>query len=259
MTTKLQNTIKNKLYPLLAIFILLAIWQGISMSGAVPAFMLPSPLDVASALINNLPDLIDNSRVSLMEAFSGLFIGIAVSFALALLMDCFDFLYRAAYPLLIISQTIPVVAIAPLLVLWLGYGMAPKVVLVFIVCFFPISVSLLDGFRSADSDAIDMLRAMGANKMQIFRHIKLPYAMGGLFSGLKISVSYSVVGAVIAEWLGGNDGLGVYMTRVRKSYAFDKMFAVIFVVIVISLLLMALVSFLEKRLMPWKKDLKTDS
>lgn len=242
-----------------AILLLLIFWQGLSMLGVVPAFMLPSPLDVANAFIYNLSDLIYNSRVSLMEAFAGLFIGIAVSFTLALLMDCFDFLYRAAYPLLIISQTIPVVAIAPLLVLWLGYGMAPKVVLVFIVCFFPISVSLLDGFRSADHDAIDMLRAMGAGKMQIFRHIKLPYAMGGLFSGLKISVSYSVVGAVIAEWLGGNDGLGVYMTRVRKAYAFDKMFAVIFVVIIISLALMALVSLLEKRLMPWKTESKAGS
>lgn len=254
--TRLQNTIKNKLYPAAAILLLLLIWQGISSLGFVPSFMLPSPIDVGRAFVLNLPALVANSGVTLFEAFSGLLIGIATAFLLALLMDSFDFLYRATYPLLIISQTVPVVAIAPLLVLWFGYGAAPKIVLVLLVCFFPVSIALLDGFRSADRDAIDMLRAMGAKRMQIFRHIKLPYALGGLFSGLKISVSYSVVGAVIAEWLGGNDGLGVYMTRVRKSYAFDKMFAVIFLIIMISLALMGLVSLLEKWVMPWKKDSK---
>lgn len=226
------------------------------MLGVVPDFMLPSPVDVGRAFVTNLPDLIENSGVTLFEAFSGLFIGIALAFILALLMDSFKVMYRATYPLLIISQTVPVVAIAPLLVLWLGYDAAPKIVLVILVCFFPVSVALLDGFRSADHDAIDMLRAMGANRTQIFRHIKLPYALSGLFSGLKISVSYSVVGAVIAEWLGGNDGLGVYMTRVRKAYAFDKMFAVIFLIIIISLALMGLVTLLEKWVMPWKKGSK---
>lgn len=250
MTTRFQNTIKNKLYPASAVVLLLAVWQILSSCGAIPSFMLPSPVDVAAALVLNFPDLAANSGVTLCEAFLGLFLGICVSFILAVLMDLFEILYKAAYPLLIISQTIPVVAIAPLLVLWFGYGMAPKVVLVFIVCFFPISVALLDGFRSADRDAIDMLRAMGAGKLQIFRHIKLPYALDGLFSGLKISVSYSVVGAVIAEWLGGDNGLGVYMTHVRKAYAFDKMFAVIFVIIIISLLLMWFVVLLQKRLRP---------
>ena len=253
MTTKSRNTIRNKLYPAAAILVLLAAWQILSSVGVVPAFMLPSPVAVGIAFVNSLPDLLANSGVTLIEAFAGLFIGIGIAFVLAVLMDAFDALYRAAYPLLIITQTVPVVAIAPLLVLWFGYGMAPKIVLVLIVCFFPISVSLLDGFRSADRDAIDMLRTMGANNRQIFRHIKLPCALDGMFSGLKISVSYSIVGAVISEWLGGNQGLGVYMTRVRKSYSFDKMFAVIFLIIVLSLLLMWGVSLLQRLVRP---DLK---
>lgn len=246
MTTKSLNTIRSKLYPLAALALLVSVWQVLSMTGVVPGFMLPSPVEVAAAFAENLPVLAANSGVTLIEAFAGLFLGIGVAFVLAVLMDTFDVLYRTAYPLLIITQTIPVVAIAPLLVLWFGYDMTPKIVLVFIVCFFPISVSLLEGFRSADSDAIGLLRAMGANKKQIFMHIKLPYALDGMFSGLKISVSYSVVGAVIAEWLGGNNGLGVYMTQVRKAYAFDKMFAVIFLIIVISLLLMWGVSRLQQ-------------
>ena len=178
----------------------------------------------------------------------------SVHFFLAMLMDRFQMVYRALYPLLIISQTIPVIAIAPLLVLWMGYGMAPKIMVIFLVCFFPITIGLLDGFKSSDPDAIRLLTSMGARPVQIFRHIKLPSAMPHFLAGLKISVSYAVIGAVVAEWLGGNQGLGVYMTRVRKSYAFDEMFAVIFLVSIISLILMKCVSLLEKKLLPYQKS-----
>ena len=142
-------------------------------------------------------------------------------------------------------------AIAPLLVLWMGFGMAPKITLVVITTFFPISIGLLDGYRSADPDEVNLLRAMGANRLQVFWHIKLPSATGSFFSGLRISASYAVVGAVISEWLGGFEGLGVYMTRVKKAYAFDKMFAVIVFISVISLLLMALVALAQRLAMPW--------
>ncbi|NLK64386.1 MAG: ABC transporter permease subunit, partial [Tissierellia bacterium] len=128
----------------------------------------------------------------------------------------------------------------------------PKVTLIVLTTFFPITVSLLEGFHSADIDAINLLKAMGGNRLQCFVHIKLPSALNQFFSGLKISVSYSVVGAVIAEWLGGLSGLGVYMTRVRKSYSFDKMFAVIFFISIISLILMFAVSYLSRAVMPWE-------
>ena len=126
-----------------------------------------------------------------------------------------------------------------------------------IVCFFPVAVGLLDGLRAADADQISLLRAMGANRAQIFWHIKLPGAMPSFFSGLKISVSFSIVGAVIAEWLGGSSGLGVYMTRARKSFAYSDMFAVIFLVVAISLLLIGLTNLLEKKTTPWRQIKKT--
>ena len=148
-------------------------------------------------------------------------------------------------------------AIAPLLVLWMGFGMAPKITLVVITTFFPISIGLLDGYRSADPDEVNLLRAMGANRLQVFWHIKLPSATGSFFSGLRISASYAVVGAVISEWLGGFEGLGVYMTRVKKAYAFDKMFAVIVFISVISLLLMALVALAQRLAMPWANKVTT--
>ena len=150
------------------------------------------------------------------------------------------------------TQTIPTVAIAPLLVLWMGFGMAPKVTLVALTTFFPIAVSLLEGYASTDKAAADLLRSMGASRWQIFRHLEFPTALSYFFSGLRVSVSYAVVGAVISEWLGGFEGLGVYMTRVRKAYAFDRMFAVILFIVVVSLLLMALVTLLRRLAMPWE-------
>ncbi len=223
------------------------------MLGLMPAYMLPSPLKVLRAFGANFFVLLDHARVSLLESFLGLGIGIGLALLLTALMDRFGVIYKMAYPLLVITQAVPVVAVAPLLVLWLGYGMAPKVVLIVIVCFFPIAVGMLDGLKAADPDQMNLLRAMGANRGQIFRHLKFPGALPGFFSGLKVSVSFSIIGAVVAEWLGGDKGLGVYMTRVRKSYAYDKMFAVIFLVIAISLLLMRLAGFMEKRAMPWKR------
>ena len=215
--------------------------------------MLPSPVEVVKAFFTDLPILMSHLAVTMQEAAYGLLIGTALGFVIAVLMDRFSFLRKALYPILVITQTVPTIAIAPLLVLWMGFSMAPKITLVVLTTFFPIAVSLLDGFQSADSDEINLLRSMGANRLQIFRHIKLPAATEQFFSGLKVSASYSVVGAVISEWLGGFEGLGVYMTRVKKAYAFDKMFAVIILISLVSLLLMALVAVLKKAATPYKK------
>ena len=192
----------------------------------------------------------------MQEAFLGLILGVTVGFVAAVLMDGFVILYKAFYPLLILTQTIPSVAIAPLLVLWFGYEMPPKEILIVISTFFPVTVGLLEGFRSADAAAIGLLRSMGANRLQIFRYIKFPSALPQLFSGLRIAAAYSVVGAVISEWLGGFGGLGVYMTRVKKAFAFDKMFAVIFLISAISLALMALVELAQKKCMPYLNQTK---
>ncbi len=250
MMKRLQS-ITNKLYPTALLLFLLLIWHLVTEIGLIPAFMLPSPSGVIRAFFNSFSELMQHARISLTEAFVGLGISIVLAFVIALLMDRFEVLYKALHPILVITQTIPTVAIAPLLVLWLGYDMAPKITLVVLSCFFPMTIALLGGFKSSDADAMNLMRAMGARKWQIYRYIKLPNALPGFFSGLRISVSYAIVGAVIAEWLGGNSGLGVYMTRVRKSYAFDKMFAVIFLIIILSLLLMKCVELLERRAMPW--------
>ena len=244
--------LKRNLPSIAAVAALVLLWQTVCSLGWVPGYMLPSPVQVVQAFLSELPLLFENSLITLQEAFLGLLLGVTVGFLAAMLMDAFEVLYKAFYPLLILTQTIPSVAIAPLLVLWFGYGMTPKIVLIVISTFFPVTVGLLDGFRSADRDAIGLLRSMGANRLQIFRHIKFPSALPQLFSGLRIAAAYSVVGAVISEWLGGFGGLGVYMTRVKKAFAFDKMFAVIFLISAISLALMALVELAQKKCMPYR-------
>lgn len=251
MIKKLQNT-TNKLWPAAAILVILAIWQTASGTGMVSKFLLPSPVDVVRAFVNDFPLLMANARVTILESFIGLLMGVVIGFLMAVLMDHFDKLYKAFYPLIVLTQTVPTVAIAPLLVLWFGYEMLPKVILIVIVTFFPITVSLLDGFRSADKDTISLMRSMGASKLQIFRYVKFPGSLSQFFASLQISASYAVVGAVISEWLGGFEGLGVYMIRVKKGFAFDKMFAVIFMISAISLLLMWAVNLLQKKCMPWE-------
>lgn len=257
MTKKLQS-ITSKAAPALSLAVIVLIWIGVSEGKLIPSYMLPSPLAVAKAFVSDFSLLMHHAAITLQEALYGLFIGIVLAFVIATLMDRFKFLYEAFYPIIVITQTIPTIAIAPLLVLWMGFSMAPKITLVVVTTFFPITVSLLDGYKSADDDAINLIRSMGGGKVRIFRYVKLPSAMQHFFSGLKVSASYAVVGGVISEWLGGFEGLGVYMTRVKKAYAFDKMFAVIIFISVISLLLMAAVSLLKKISMPWLQKRNKD-
>lgn len=251
--TKKYQSITNKLAPIIAVIVIISIWYLCNNFEVVPAYMLPSPIDVAKAFIDNFDVMLKQAAVTLQEAIYGLGIGIVLAFIVAALMDRFSFLRKAIYPILVITQTIPTIAIAPLLVLWMGFGMAPKITLVVITTFFPISIGLLNGFENADRDEINMMRSMGANRLKIFKHIKLPSAADSFFSGLKISASYAIVGAVISEWLGGFEGLGVYMTRVKKAYAFDKMFAVIVFISAVSLLLIAIVSLIQHLAMPWER------
>lgn len=252
MKRRLQS-ITSKAVPAAVVLALLLVWQLVSVAGLVPRFMLPSPLDVVLAFAGDFSLLAEHARVTLLEAFLGLACGILLAFGAAVLMDRFPLVYKGMYPVIVLTQTVPTIAIAPLLVLWMGYEMAPKITLIVLTTFFPITVGLLDGFRSADKDAMDLFQAMGASKFQIFRYMKLPGSLSHFFAGLRVSAAYSIVGAVIAEWLGGYHGLGVYMVRVKKSYAFDKMFAVIFLISLISLLLMKLVDLLQRAVMPWER------
>jgi len=235
-----------------AIAVILLVWELVVDVGIVPNFMLPSPVQVVTALVRDAPLIAGHSLTTLIEAFIGLAIGVVVGFVVAILVDRFEIVSNALSPIITMSQTVPTVAIAPLLVLWFGYGLTPKILLVVISTFFPITVSVVGGFRSVDPDLLDLMRVMGATRSQIFWRVKVPAAAEEFFSGLKISATYAIVGAVVAEWLGGTSGLGVYMTRVRKSFSYDRMFAAIIVISACSVLLMGAVGAIERLAMPWK-------
>ena len=248
-----KKKLKDSVPAVLALLMILLLWWGLSASGLVPGYMLPSPVAVIRAFVTDFSNLMVHAGTSLQEAAYGLLIGVGLAFVIATVMHRFSLIEKALNPILVITQTIPTIAIAPLLVLWMGFGMAPKITLVVITTFFPIAVGLLEGYKSVDPDCVNLLRSMGAGRVQIFRHVLFPAALPHFFSGLKISASYAVVGAVISEWLGGFEGLGVYMTRVKKAYAFDRMFAVIILIVIISLLLMALVDLIRRAAMPWER------
>jgi len=223
------------------------VWQISTARGMVDEFILPSPISVFRAFTGDFTLLMRHGVYTISEAFAGLAISVAIAFVAAMGMDRFVYWSKALYPLLVISQAIPYIAIAPLLVLWLGHGMAPRVVLVSLTCFFPLVIGLYDGIRQIRQEYLEELQMMGGSYFAGLYFVKLPLSMPTFFSGLKIAVTYSFVGAVIAGWVGGTTGLGVYMTRVRRSFEFDKMFAVILLIIIISLILMYGVKFLEKR------------
>jgi ABC-type nitrate/sulfonate/bicarbonate transport system permease component len=188
---------------------------------------------------------------TLKETWLGLGLSLAVGLGLALLIDFSALLRRTIYPLLVVSQTVPILALAPLLIIWFGYGILPKVIVVALVCFFPIVVSTADGLRVADPDLIALLRAMGANRRQIFMKVRFPGALPSFFSGLKIAITYSVVGAVIGEWVGASRGLGIFMIRSSKNFLTDRVFAAIAVTSLLSILMFGVVMLLERALLPW--------
>lgn len=251
-------SITNKIPAIVALVGFVILWQLLCMSGIVPSYMLPSPVQVVEALCRNIDHVAENAAFTLQETAYGLSLGVILSFITATVMDRFTIIDRAFSPLIIITQTIPTIAIAPILVLWMGYGMAPKIALVVITTYFPITIGLLSGYKSVDKDSVDLMRALGASRASIFLHLKFPQALPQFFAGLKIAASYAVVGAVVAEWLGGFNGLGVMMTRMQKAYAFDAMFAIILVIVIISLLLLLLVEFISKVSMPWRQLLDNE-
>ncbi len=231
----MKNRFQNIRWAPAAILIsaLLLLWEAAVRLFGVPGYVLPPPTRVFAAMLN-LPGLNAHLFATLLEAVAGLLISVALGALLALLMDAFSWFKRAMHPLLVVSQTVPVVVLAPLLLLYLGFGYAPKIATVVLMCFFPIAVSLSDALGAVPRPLVDILRLMGATRTQIYTLAKLPGALPGFFSGLRISATYSVMGAVVGEWLGGDRGLGFLMLRLKNAYALDKVFAVILYIVLTS-------------------------
>lgn len=212
-------------------------WQVAVTLLQTPSFILPSPVSVAQALMAEAGGLLVNSWVTLYESLIGLGIACMLAFGTALVMDRWQLLYQSFYPLLVISQTLPVMVLGPLLSLWFGFGMAPKIILVILMSYFPIIVAFSEALGKVSTNQIRFLQTMGAKNWQVYRILKIPQGMQGFFAGLRIAATYCVSGAIIGEWLSAEAGLGYYMIRVKNGYQIDKVFAAIFCVIILSLAL----------------------
>jgi len=238
---------------------ILFIWFIAVRFGNIDEYILPDPVTVFSTFFKIFPDISEHLLVTSLEAVSGLILAICLALPLGLMMDSFSFFHKGFYPILVISQTVPIIVIAPLIIMWFGFGVISKIAVVILICIFPIALSFYEGLSKADIDQVNLMKTMGAGKLQIFRFIKFPSALPSFFTGLKIAATYSVMGAVISEWLGGEKGLGVYMLRVRYSFDLNKVFAVTIYIIILSLLLVFLVEVISRLVMPWIKHLKQDS
>ncbi len=221
------------------------------MLSGLSSFILPSPLQVLQAGWRTRHLLGQAITTTMVETILGLAIALVLGVALAAAMDMVGFLRRALYPILVASQTVQILAIAPLLIIWFGFGLLPKVIIVVLVTFFPLAVSTADGLASADPDQVALLNAMGAARRQVWRMVRLPAALPSFFSGLRIAVTYSVVGATIGEWVGGSAGLGLYMLRSKNALATDQVFVAIVITTALSIGLFALVYLIERALLPW--------
>ena len=237
--------------PLLLILLLLVAWQVLTWLLKVPKWLLPSPWQIVVAGVEARELLGPHTWQTLKETWVGLGLAVTVGLGLALVIDFSSLLRRTVYPLLVASQTVPILALAPLLIIWFGYGILPKVIVVALVCFFPIVVSTADGLRVADPELIALLRAMGASRRQMFLKVRVPGALPSFFSGFKIAITYSVVGAVIGEWVGASRGLGIFMIRSSKNFLTDRVFAAIAVTSLLSIVMFAVVMLLERSLLPW--------
>jgi len=230
---------------------LLALWELYVHLGQVSPLYLPAPSAIIQALINNWGVIYDNTVQTLLETVLGMGIAILLGLLLAVLLDISGWLRRAIYPLLVVSQTIPIIALAPLLLLWIGYDIRPKLIVVTLYCFFPIAVACADGLASAEPELMNLLGSMRASRWQTLWLVRLPGAMPAYFSGLRIAATYSVTGAIFGEYVGGSKGLGIYMENATNSFAIVLVFAAILVTAVLSIMLFGLVSIIERLALPW--------
>lgn len=237
--------------PLLFALFILGVWQIYVTAGDVKESTLPPPTDVAQALWDDRSMLIDNAWVTIKEILIGFAAAILLGVGLAVLIRSSRKVERAVYPWLVVSQMVPIPAIAPLLVIWTGFDMRPKVLVIMLVSFFPIAVNTIDGLRAAEPELLNLLKTLKANSWQRFRKAQLPAALPFMFSGLKVAAALSVIGAVFAEWVGASEGLGYLVLVLNNQTATTEMFAVIFTLALIGITLFLLVTLLERLLLPW--------
>jgi NitT/TauT family transport system permease protein/putative hydroxymethylpyrimidine transport system permease protein len=246
------------LLPTLLLVGLVGVWQVAASTGALAdllglkPFLVPSPAEIAESLWQNRSLLAENAWVTLKEMVLGFGCAVVAGLCFAVAMHLFVTVRHTLYPPLVVSQAIPIIAIAPILVIWFGYGIGPKLWIVALVCFFPISVNTLDGLRSVDPEATKMMRTLDASRTQILRRLEAPTALPGFFSGAKVAAAVTGIAALFGEWAGANSGLGLLMREDNALLETSRLFAEVFLLAAMALALFALVALAERRVVTWR-------
>ena len=241
------------LVPLLLLVLGLIAWEVIVRLRDTPTWFIPKPTEVAQELIESRRLLWRHTWTTLQEMLLGLALAFVFGVLLAVMISSSRLVERSIYPAVVASQAVPIIALAPILLIWFGYGMTPKVIVVVLTCFFPIVVSMVDGLRAADTDALALLRSMGASRWQTMRIVRVPAALPSLFSGTRIAAAWSVIGALVGEWVGASSGLGYLMTRSASQFQTPRVYAAVIIAATMGILLFALVALAERLLLPWRR------
>jgi ABC-type nitrate/sulfonate/bicarbonate transport system permease component len=247
------------LLSLLLGLIAIAIWQAVADFSSLKQWLLPSPWEVLQAFAESPGLIMRHAAVTAQEALIGFACALAIGSALAIAITQSRLAERALYPYVVASQAVPIIAIAPVLVVWFGFGLMPKIVVIVLITFFPVTINMVDGIRNVDPDLVGLARSMGASRWQILRLIHLPSAMPYFFSGAKVAAAVSVIGAIFGEWVGANEGLGYFLKYSSAQFLTARVFAAILVLAIMGLVLFYAVSFIESRAIPWAKRSREQS
>ncbi len=255
--TAIHETARRVLPPVAILLVLLGLWELAAQWDVladllkIEDFLVPAPSDIGESLWEDRSLLAEDAWVTLREVVLGFLLAVALGLGFAAVLHLSETLRRAVYPLLVASQTVPVIAIAPILVVWFGFGIGPKLAIIALVCFFPITVNALDGLRSVDPEAVKMMRTLDAGRWQLLRRVEAPSALPYVFSGAKIAVAVAVIGAVFGEWAGSDSGLGHLMLVASGELNTSLLFAAIAVLSTMAICLFGLLALAERRLIGW--------
>jgi len=247
----MRRVLRDWVPPVVLLALLVGGWELAARLGWVEDYLLPAPSEVARALVEDRDVLLPDAWVTAQEVLLGFAIALAVGVAVAVALHLSPMLRRALYPIVVASQAVPIVVIAPILVIWFGFGMGPKLIVIALICFFPIVVNTLDGLRAVDGDQVRMLRTLGAGRWDTFRRLELPASLPYMFSGAKIAVAVAVIGAVFGELVGSDAGLGHAIQVGMAQLLTARVFAAVLLLSVMAIALFALVSLIERRAVPW--------
>jgi len=249
----LADRVSSIVYPLFSFGALLVLWQWGVRAAGVPEYILPVPSEFLAKLWAERPLITQHTLVTANEVVLGFLMAAAVSIPLGFLIVSIRPIERAVYPVIVFFQLVPKIAIAPLFVVWFGFGLFPKVLLTFLLCFFPTLVASMTGFRALDERVLYLTRSMGATWWQTFRYVRLPAAMTYIFAGLKVSIVFAATGAIVGEFVGANAGLGYLLLRGTSYLDMPLIFAVLVALSAIGILFSYVVQWAERALMPWQR------